>query len=364
MKPATEILLVFVVLTLAPSARADEQPLRFVLMEKIFWYNDPEDVVPVAQEVGNEIGRQVGREITVAHWDGHVADLAMELDSGSVHFVFSNALDFVRLKCGLLAPGVRARPLAVRPVAAIVSPGDTRPSFTRAVVVVAEHASVSTFADLKGKRFAYGPLSEGSFGMLFLESLVRSEGYERKQDFFGTVRRMSCDDACLIALRRGKADATVMPEATLGAKELVAGKKLNLPRVAASEEFQGFLCFYLEGKVSRELADQIQTELLRIHETPEGARLLQLFHVERLVEPAPGGTQAVERLLKASELDDTAAPTQSLHRGVRTKKDLLSSHSHSPSESESLQSGSDPGSMLPPVSRRSQSAAAACRESG
>jgi len=297
--------LLVTILAAAIFAPASEGPINFALSEKLFWHNKPEDVLPQAQLVCNEIGKRINRTLSVEAGVESIVDIRDSLTSGAVQFVFSDGLDFVRLRTGQIAPGAVAPPLKVRAIATVVSPPDERSAdigCTRATVMAKNDPGIRSFADLKGKRFVYSRRTEMDFSMLFLEELIRKQGFAKKEDFFGSVKRLSCDDACLICLERGSADATCLPEVVLLAKELVAGKTLrDLKRLEASDPYANYLCFYLEGKVEEGVAARIQQELLTLHERPEGAKLLQIFHVSRCGPVRDNATVVIEQILQPAQ---------------------------------------------------------------
>lgn len=144
--------------------------------------------------------------------------------------------------------------------------------------------------------------------MLFLDDLVRKEGFAGKEGFFASVKRLSCEDACLISMSRGSADVTCLPESMLLAKLLVTGSELkDVKSLETSAPYANYLCFYVEGQVDQPLADRIRQELLALHQTPEGAKLLQMFHVVRCGPVVGDVTSPIEQLVMQETPSDAGA---------------------------------------------------------
>jgi ABC-type phosphate/phosphonate transport system substrate-binding protein len=306
MKQARDLVCIAAVLLVAV-AQADEAPVRIALTKKVFWLSEPRDVIPQAQLVGNEIGGRIDRQVIVEDRGEDIMETMEALRSGQVQFVVSDGLDFVRLKLGKLAPGVTVRPMEVRVLAVVASPPDDEQlgqGRTRALVVARNDPAIEGIADLRGKRLVYGPQSEKDCSMVFLQTLVRSQGSPQVKDFFGSARRLSCEDACLISLQRGSADVTCLPESIFLAKALVSPEISKLVRPipgGVSEPYPGFLCFYLEGKVNEQLVHDMREELLALHRRPEGRKLMEMFHVKYFARLPEEAVHPIEEIIERAE---------------------------------------------------------------
>lgn len=290
--------------------RAEEPPVRVVLTRNLFWLDEAEDVERVAQLIGDMIGREIKRTVLVEAHRGrttdigkHLADIRKDLEAGKI--VVSDGLDFVRLKLGRIRPGVATSALDVRALMALAVPRqvavDEIPACTSALVVTSRNPRVRGVADLRGKRLIYSPRTEWDFSMLFLETLVRREsGGANKEEFFESVRRLSCDDACFITLQRDRSNeyVTCIPDIVYRAKSVVAGGLTDrLQRVEASEPYAAYACFYLKGKVREELVKDLRDALLALHEDPRGSELLTMIKVDRFLPFAEEYTEAIEELV-------------------------------------------------------------------
>ena len=322
MSKAIELLVAAMLSVTGTIAHAAEEPIRIALTKKTFvMINDPNEVTPLAQQVADEVGEKIGREILVEAWDeraegkapaglraGQVGRITEYLRSGKARFVISDGLDFVRLKLGKLEGGGTCKPLDVRMLVGVDVPSDTKKDkrgHTRALVIVRKGSGIRNFADLKGKRLAYGPQAERDFSMTFLESLVRQSGVAKKEDFFGSVKRMCSDDASYICLLRKSVDVICITEELWLGKSLTEPAILNLTtKLCASDPYAAFVFFYLEGKVDKNLAQKMRKELLQVHETTKGRTVLKQFAVSQFVPIDEGDVKPIERLLRADDRED------------------------------------------------------------
>ncbi|MGD2174330.1 MAG: PhnD/SsuA/transferrin family substrate-binding protein, partial [Candidatus Brocadiaceae bacterium] len=238
----------------AACVQAEEAPLRIALTKKLFWHDEPEDVVPQAQLIGDQVGERIERDIVVEGRGEDVGEVYEALTRGEVDIVVSDGLDYARLQTGLLAPGAEVAPLPVRPVVAIGLVTDSKElalaGCTRALLVVSSELDARDFSDLEGRRLVYSPESENDCAKLFLESLTRRVGAEGSERFFSKSSRLGSCDACVISLQFGGADVTCIPELMYLARQMVAGEEMRgLDVLARSSYYTAYVCFYLEGRL-------------------------------------------------------------------------------------------------------------------
>jgi ABC-type phosphate/phosphonate transport system substrate-binding protein len=279
--------LVLALLPLATDGQESRKPIHFVLTKKVFMDDVAKDVLPQAQLAADKVGERIGQRIVVEESSDQIADLLEGLKSAQVEFVVSDGLDYVRLKLGRMGPGISLPPLNVRALAAVAMPPDPKElptGCTRAAVITRNLANINSPQDLRGKRFVYGPRSEADCSMVFLNSFLSQHGLGTKEQVFSSVRRLSCEDACLIALQRGSADVTCVSEIVVLAKTVVVGDMgKDIQSRWLSGPYPAYVCFYMEGAVEPHLAMRMREELLRLHESPEGRKLLEMFHVKQFV---------------------------------------------------------------------------------
>ena len=299
-----------VLLAVCTAVQAADEPVVMVLNKKVFIMNRPEDVMPQAQEVADMVGERIGRKLIMKTCSEDISSVLDDLKSGGVQFVWSDGLDFARLKLGKLAPGVVTTPLQVAILVASTAPVDIRgqkPGFSRTVVLVRNDPKITSIADLKGKRLVYGRLSEMDCSMLFLENALHDQGVAKKEGFFGNVRRLSCEDACLISLQRGSADVTCMVEDTFFGKTTVAPSLANDFKVLQGSEFYpAYVCFYLKDKVPADLVEKMRAQLMELHQTTKGRMLMDIFTVRQFVAMPEDSMKPVEKLLSAVAPDQGA----------------------------------------------------------
>ena len=97
-----------VLLAVCTAVQAADEPVVMVLNKKVFIMNRPEDVMPQAQEVADMVGERIGRKIIMKTCSEDISSVLDDLKSGGVQFVWSDGLDFARLKLGKLAQPLRA----------------------------------------------------------------------------------------------------------------------------------------------------------------------------------------------------------------------------------------------------------------
>jgi ABC-type phosphate/phosphonate transport system substrate-binding protein len=294
-----------VLLAVWTAAQAADEPIRMVLNKKVFIMNRPEDVMPQAQEVADMVGERIGRKIIVQSCDEEISSVLDDFKSGKVQFVFSDGLDLARLKLGKLAPGVVTTPLDVSILVGCAAPvdrGGQKPGFSRAVVLVRNDSKIMSIADLKGKRLVYGRLSEMDYSMVLLKNALHDQGVAKKEQFFGNVRRLSCEDACLISLQRDSADVTCMVEDTLLAKTAVATSLAgDFKILQASEFYPAYVCFYLKDKVPADLVEKLRAQMMELHQTVKGRMMMDVFMVRQFVALPEDSTKLMEKLLNVVE---------------------------------------------------------------
>jgi len=279
------------------AAWGQEKPVHFALTKGVFRVFSAEDVIPQAQLIADKVGREIGRPVLIAKRGYELPDVIEELRSGKLHFVLGGGIDFVRLKSGKFSRGVTEKPIDVRPVAAVATPGEKTVGRYRALILVRRGSNINSMADLKGKRFAYSPLAEA--GLLLVEKLVRKQGYGSLNEFFGRMRRMTVEDCCLIALQHGGADVTCVADYILGAKELLGqNAQRTMKRLDQSPLYVAWVCFYRQGNVSDKLVEQMREQLLDLHHTPEGVKLLQNCRVSRFAPVELKDLMGLEELLQ------------------------------------------------------------------
>jgi ABC-type phosphate/phosphonate transport system substrate-binding protein len=290
-----------IVLAAVGGAAVRDEPIRVVLTRKTYTMEQPEDVIAAAREIADDLGRRVGRTVLVQEArSNELKHLAEDLANGSVHIVVSDALDYVRLKRGAPERQGGYPALDVRPMAVPVFPPDMPdqkpgPGYTRAVVITrrgldAGGTSKLTFGDLRGKRFVFCAATEDDLSMVQLAALVREQGCAATSEFFSSIERVECDDACLLYVLNGQADVTCFPESVLQAKTLVAGPKflelLNADFVV-SDPYPASLVFYLQGQLREDVVQDITRELLHVHERPATAQACDQINVRRFVAIGP-----------------------------------------------------------------------------
>ena len=293
----------------AVCAASEQQPVRVGLTAKLFWLEGARETLAQTQLIADKVGPEIGRSVKVqeAKEKGPGA-LADALAAGSYDFVLTDGLGYVRLRREFQR---RARlsggePRTLCRIAGLCIPpnpdeDEAAAGTVNALILTRMDPALSTLADLRGKRFVYGPLSEDDCSMLFLEGLLRKLGAKSKEEFFGSVNRLSCEDACFIALLRGTADVTCVSEEKRKAKEMVIGGEMKLQTVESSRPYAAYVYFCLEGQVDPQLASRMRAELMVFHETAEGRGLLSPFKVKRFSPLSADSIAVIEEMIQAAE---------------------------------------------------------------
>lgn len=222
----------------------------------------------------HKLGSTLGRSVDVVFGRTHRQTLEL-LKGGSVDLALVGGGSYAAALKGRRAFGL-----------AIARSGGA--SRRAALLVVRASSSFRSLAELRGKRFAFGPSSShGSYR--FPMALLAAEG-SRAEHFFGGQTFVESADRALLALQRGTIDATALSGFVydyLAARRgpLVAGLRV----IARSAPYAnpGFMASPRTRLATRR---RWQQALLALHTRPAALNALQQVGIERFVLPPSGAS--------------------------------------------------------------------------
>lgn len=158
--------------------------------------------------------------------------------------------------------------------------------------------AVTGVADLRGKSIAV-IADSGSLTSLQLRGLQPELTDAEFEAFFRTILRCPTEGSVLRALSSGQCDAAlVTSEALRVYEELEPSRARALVTVRASEEMvNGPMCS-VDGADAAHVA-AMRDVVLRMHESPSGAQVLELFKILRMVPAVDSDYESTRRLVDA-----------------------------------------------------------------
>lgn len=169
------------------------------------------------------------------------------------------------------------------------------------VVIVPPGRGWQSLIDLRGRRFASADVMSTT-GWLYPVTWLLRHG-ERAEDFFGHQLIAGSHDRALMAVASGLAEGaavdSVVYESMIAETPDLADR---LEVIDRSEPF-GMPPLVVPAGLDAALAASLQREVLRMHEDPEGARILASLEIDRFVEPTPEAYDGVRELASAWERD-------------------------------------------------------------
>jgi ABC-type phosphate/phosphonate transport system substrate-binding protein len=215
-----------------------------------------------------------------------LAAMEAALRTGQLDFVWLLPNDFIEARDRL-------------PVVPIVISTPVRGDFNELYLLVRKDAGAQTVRDLRHKRMVVETELDGSFPMIWLETLLMREGVaERPARFFASIRSTAKSSQVVLAVFFGQADGCIVSRNTI---ETIAelnpqvGKELG--RIASSQPFASAV-----GCLRTDFYDRYETQITDalelLHSDPQGKQILTLFRQGKLVRFKEPYLATVEALLK------------------------------------------------------------------
>ncbi len=245
------------------------------------------NMMPVYEAIADVVGESLGL----------TSELVVETDYencrndvNDVCFVCS--LPYVHFEREGIAPAV--------PIAAPVLQGEryaNRPIYFSDVIVAAD-SDIQTFADLRGRTWAYNePLSQSGYGItrFHLVSLGETDGY------FGEVIEAGFHETSIRMVAAGQVDASAIDSQVLGVEmrdhpEL--GEQLRIVDTLGPSTIQPVA---VSKRFDQQFRDEVAGILLGLHAREGFRRILDHGMVDRFVEVGPTDYDDIRMMLETCE---------------------------------------------------------------
>ena len=264
--------------TLASPARGGDEPpsLRIAAAPVV----SPSETLRSYGTLFDYLGRKLGRPIQLVQRRTYAETYEL-LRTGSVDFALVCTYVYV----------LGRQEFGLEPVAAPVVHG--QPAYQSVLIVRAE-ASFQSFADLKGRRFAFtDPLSTSGF--VYPVSLLRELG-TAPEGFFGSVIYTHSHDHSIRAVAEGVVDGAAVDSLVWDQwrarhpERAAALREIGRSPVFASPPFVA------RPGVSSHLLERFRLALLEMHRDAEGRRILAELGIDRFALLPDAAYQSVRDL--------------------------------------------------------------------
>jgi phosphonate transport system substrate-binding protein len=216
------------------------------------------------------VGKALGRRVEMVQFSVS-AETDAALERRELDFALVGTGSYVRLRARrsvelLAAPQIRGRP------------------FYYAYVIVPTTSPVRSFAELRGKRFAFTDPSSNT-GRLVPTYLVGRESRLTPEAFFASVSYSGSHDRSIDLVDAGTVDGASVDSLVF---DYVASRypaRVKNVRIVAKSIPFGTPPFVANRNADPRLRARIQAILLGMHTDPEGRRILDQMLIDRFVVP-------------------------------------------------------------------------------
>lgn len=251
--------------------------LRFALAAMI----SPRETNKEYARLIQELGRELGRKISLLH--------------GRSYKQVNRLLQADKLDMAFVCTGGYMQLRQMEPRVSVVAVPVVRGKVTyRSLVIVRQESTAKSFADLRGKRFAFtDPLS--NTGYLYPVSLVHKQG-ATKDDFFASYVFVGAHDRAIRAVQRRAQDAAAVdslvfehlratrPEAVAGLRVLIQSPEFGIPPIVAGP-----------GATKAQRARWRQS-LLLLHQRAPAKVALDKLSIDYFAVPSKGLYESADQL--------------------------------------------------------------------
>lgn len=172
-----------------------------------------------------------------------------------------------------------------------------RPKYFSCVIVRSEHPAQS-FADLRGLRFAYSEkLSNSGYNM----PRARLIEMGQTQGFFGSTVRSGSHEESIRMVAEGEADTACVDSLVFDYAQAEGSPHVQRVRVIERLGPAGIPPLIASASLSESLLARIREILLRMHEDPQGRRILDAMRIARFVAVGDDNYEDVRRMWKAAQ---------------------------------------------------------------
>ena len=270
----------------APVAGAEKPMpvLSVAFTRKVLETFSPEEVIAVTQPFADLLGRRLGCKVVIKHF-GTVEGAALEARQGKQQFIFSDALDFVRLEARHKGGEHRVLPVAVGCVAG----GEERYAATKVCIVAREDSGLPSLDgprgtkldSLRGTRLVVAEKGE-TCSYLRLETLLAKCGILRREGFFAQIIECEDQDTALEKVLNRRADVACVSQDYYLLKredERSADRGRLIAIWESPEEYPAPGAFYYKGMVDEELVHKVRHHIEDMRNCPEGDQILVFFNM-------------------------------------------------------------------------------------
>jgi phosphonate transport system substrate-binding protein len=260
---------------LAPTGARGVEPTLLVGVAPTF---SPAESSTFFRPLFAHIGKALGRRVEMVQFSvSSETDAALERNELDFALVGTGSYVRLRAKGGvvlLAAPQVRGRP------------------FYYAYVIVHASSPVRSFAELRGKRFAFTDPNSNT-GRLVPTYLVGRESRLPPEAFFGAVSYSGSHDRSIDLVNTGTVDGASVDSLVF---DYIASRnpaRVKSVRIVAKSIPFGTPPVVANTKADSKLRGRIQAILIGMHADPEGKRILDRMLIDRFVVPVDSNYDTV-----------------------------------------------------------------------
>ncbi|NVN89659.1 MAG: PhnD/SsuA/transferrin family substrate-binding protein [Desulfuromonadales bacterium] len=251
---------------------------------KIFPDMDTRDAKLAMELWAREIAQRAGMSSTQVIIFSNQAEMLTELRRGRLHLVAMPAVEFLRNRA------------EIPYFPAYVSSNKTGRNMEQ-LIIVHRKSGIQQVKDLRGRSFAMPNPAKNEAVSLWLDHLLRKNGYADQSDGFRQVKEVSKASQAIMAVFFRQADGCIVSRGSFETSKTMnpqLGKDLLV--IAESNSLIGEVTCLPDG-ISPELKAAIDNAALNAHGTSKGRQILTMFQTERVVPLKNSDLKGVEELL-------------------------------------------------------------------
>lgn len=273
--------LVWLMTGMSGAAAADERPVNFVVTAAYVSNKG----IPVYQEMADYLGRKIGRRAQVISGLSYTeADLMLAKGIIQIGFV-----------CGLpyTHAGGNYRLLAMPSMSMKAGVYSDAPGYEGAphkyfsYTIVRKDAPYKSWQDLRGHSYAFNEQNSNSGYNMPRYKLVQL-GAKRWDDWFSRVVASGSHEESIRMVSQGRVDASSVDSMVLDFDRSINNNdalNVKVIEVLGYPQGAGSVPVVISNRADPDLGPKLQAALLKMHEDPEGARILAKARIARFDLP-------------------------------------------------------------------------------
>lgn len=251
---------------------------------KVFPDMDTRDAKLAMELWAREIAQRAGMSSTQVTIFSNQAEMLAEVKRGRLHLVAMPAIEFLRNRA------------EIPYFPAYVSSNKTGRNMEQ-LILVHRNSGIQQVKDLRGRSFALPNPAKNEAVSLWLDHLLRKNGYASQTDCFRQVKEFSKSSQAIMAVFFRQSDGCIVSRSSFEMSKVMnpqLGKDLMV--IAESKSLIGEVSCLPDG-IRPELRAAIDDAALNAHGTSKGRQILTMFQTERVVPLKISDLHGVEELL-------------------------------------------------------------------